>query len=617
MATLNDIVNQLINLYTQDCKHRSKYGYAPNHTCHSFVPLIRKALDKNFQLPNNITDQYYEYIFRHEYYNDDSCIKNGLPQHISLLNDLFSQNPPNIDNFKVLLTNTQLDSTIKEIPNNILNTPPYINAIIETRFLRSDYYSLGTSTDEKNFINIFLEKIQITSDILKRLVGCYNKNLAARLAIMIDKTNVNLTNIHLEEACTALPPSRPVIASLISRGLSLTDKHLEIACKTGDAESINYLINTGKIKVSQKHFNEIITSKKYQVSNDPYSFRYAPGRIQIKHNVYIHPIDAYDPVKIDVLIKNGYVITRDDLLFSIKNKKELPKIDQFGIKFDKSILDACWDADFYPTSYKFDCITEDQIQLQKLCGTRRPAEIKKLMKANPNLIVDRKCMENACTFASNSIYDYLKSKGGVPTMKCIENIANVLNNNKLLVQVVSDFKQINDAEILNYKNRIAELEKQVGKKQITVKDIESEEIKEPKTEIKKSKESKESKESKKSKEPIQKDINSKTEIKEPATIYIDLDIPNEKMNEIQKNHRIKKLATDKMKKILKIKIKAKLTYSEVRNLIIQKIKEENWIDKKDKNIIHIPENVMKILALNNKDNNIQFSDIDKLVCLLY
>jgi len=86
---------------------------------------------------------------------------------------------------------------------------------------------------------------------------------------------------------------------------------------------------------------------------------------------------------------------------------------------------------------------------------------------------------------------------------------------------------------------------------------------------------------------------------------------------MQKDFRNKKIPTSKMIKILGVAPKKKLSYSEVRNTLLTKIRDEGWIDKNNKNSIQIPVNVKKLLALKDKINIIQFQDIDKLVCLLY
>ena len=46
----------------------------------------------------------------------------------------------------------------------------------------------------------------------------------------------------------------------------------------------------------------------------------------------------YTPEKMEILIKYGYKIDYDDLVFSIKNKKEIPMIDRFNINLDQKLL---------------------------------------------------------------------------------------------------------------------------------------------------------------------------------------------------------------------------------------------------------------------------------------
>lgn len=545
------------------------------------------------------------------YGGDDSCAKNDTKYHIPFLEDLFSKYPPNSEILYSMLLIPACDELIKLIPDNILNNMAYINAIIETRFRFSDYLDLCTSDKEIAFINMFFDKIKMTDTVFKKIIGCHCSKLHLKLEGIIDKTSVKLTDDHLDEACKALPVSKKSIISLISRGLSLNSNHLETACKSADAESLNYIINTGKLTVSQKHFNEVITSKRYEISTNEYESRKIPGRIKIKDNLYIYQVDAYDDKKINVLITNGYIITYDDVLFSIKYKKELPSLDKFNIILDKKVLDMCLGLNFYPLSYKFECISQNQLHFQQLCGTRRLSEIKKIMKSDSKLIIDDKCMENSCLYASNPVYNYLKSKGGVPTVKCIENVATMVKNNNLLLQVISDF----NIEVQKYKDRIAELEKLLkadDKSEKPKEEIKKIDIKPKKSVIVKNKNIIIEEDSEDSED---EDLEEK-EIVKKETIT-ELHISQDKINEIQKNHRNKKLPTEKMKKILKINPKTKVAYSDIRNIIIQKIKDEDWLDKDNKSIIHIPENIIKLLALKNKDNNIQFSDIDKLVCLFY
>ena len=648
MANQN-LVQTLTTLYQQDCKHRNRWATTNNYNCTAIIGHICTALDKNIPLTTQLVDGFYDYICKESYY-DSTCIILDPKPILKILKRLIPQFPPSD---KIIAKMTELsdyDECYDLLPVN--SFVANLDIIIKSRLKFCDLVT-GKPMDDMDLINTILKKIQITEPILKKLVSCRSNNLAIRIGAIIDKTSLKLSPTLLDEACSSLPFSKPIIASLISRGLSLNSKHLEIVCQTGPANEIDFIINSGKLKVDNTHFKAVINSTKYFVETDSYRIRKmganTSSSTKIRKNMYVYTDNDYSQEKMEVLIRNGYHVTREDLFFSIKHKKEIPGIDRFNIKLDKELLEVCWDVDFYPRSYKFDCIGQNQIQLQELCKTRKSSEIKSLLKSDQSLVIDRKCMENVCSFAKNVMYDYLKTKGGVPTVKCIENVAKMVKNNTLLLQVIGDFDKVNSQEIKTYKNKIAELEKKL-KEQSGQEPVEEEIIVvkpkgktkvliKPKVILKKSNkknvviiddadeekekkeddESEEEEDEEKEKEKEEKEDDEKEEKEDDLDKlnYIILPIDSEKVISMQKDFRNKKIPTSKMIKILGVAPKKKLSYSEVRNTLLTKIRDEGWIDKNNKNSIQIPVNVKKLLALKDKINIIQFQDIDKLVCLLY
>ncbi len=652
MANLNAVVQTIDQLCNTDCKHRNRWNTTQNYTCIAISTHIKTALDKQLALPATTVDKFYDYITRTNYYYDDACIKGNSSGFVPLIKNLFQNYPPSTANFTKFLMHFSCDVCYETIPQNVFDTDQYIDAIISSRLKYANL--LGNQINDGTLVNTLLDKIQMTPKTLKKLLSCRSDSLAVRLAAIIDKTNIKLTEDMLNEACKVLPQSKPVIASLITRGLSLTSKHLLTACNSADANSLNYLINTGKITVAKEHFDEVIKSIRYYTVTDRYAMRKLKNYVRIRDNFYICTDEGYSPDKMEVLIKNGYNVTYDDVLFAIKHQKEIPGIERFNITLDKKLLEACWDVDFYPVNYKFDCISKNQIQLQQLCKTRKTSEIKSLLKSDSSLVIDRKCMENVCSFAKNTMYDYLLAKGGVPTIKCIENVGKMLKNNTLLLQVISDFEKANNKEIQSYKDKIAELEKKLAsqntqtssntqtapllndseKDQKTQKKVAvTKKVVSKKTVAKKkivivddSEEADDNSQNSEEKTKTDEEKTSKTETKtekeeksknDDSHPYVILPVDDAKITQIQTNFRNKNLPTEKMVKILKINSKEKISYSDVRNNLIVKIKDEGWIDKNNKNIINIPNDIKKILSLKDKTNIVQFSDIDKLVCLLY
>lgn len=627
---IQQLTGTLSGLFTQTCKHTNRWG-VQQYNCLDAAKLIDASFNLGIVLTSQIVNEFYKYISKDQYYYEKNCLQSVDKEFILVLKKLFALHPPPISLLTKLLEISKYDECYQHIPNGeFLND---IDTIINSRLKYSSLFS----NDDGILVTTILDKIQLDQKILKKLIGCRSKVLQLLLASIVDKTTIELTQDMLDESCKILPLSEKVIISLISRGLSLNTDHLEIVCKTGDIKSIDFIIHTAKLNINNKHFNAVILSKEYYVETDMYKIRNMPDIIYKGSSFAIGYSDAYSEQKMELLIKNGYIVTYADLLFSIKHKKEIPGINRFPkIKLDTKALEACWDVDFYPKNYEFDCISKNQIHLQELCKTRKVAEIKKLLNSDSTLVVDRKCMENSCNYASNAGYDILRNKGGVPTIKCIKNISKMVKNNRMLLQVIDDFEQEYNNEIKKYKDRIVELEqKQVETKESQKKNDESS----PKKVVLKKTLKNNNKNiivedddlspkkvvsnTLKNKNIIKDVEEDKTEnqvIKNDEILklnYIVLPIDAEKSSSLQKEYRTKKLPSDKMIKLLEVSSKKKLNYSDVRNCLITKIKDDGWVDKDNKNIIKLPINVKKLLAIKDKSDLISFDDIDKLVCLLY
>jgi hypothetical protein len=656
-----NVIQVLNQLFNQDCKHRTRTN-GNNVICVPISTHINTALINNVALPNDTIQKFYDYLVKTYYYYSGSCLTADTKSWIPFLKKLFVNYPPPTKTLEILLQTKECDICYVSIPNNIMNDLAYINTFMNYRFKHSNLIGYN----DQILVDTLLEKIKLTDLVLSILIGSRSSYLAERLGQIIDKTvNLKLLPKHLDEAANYLPSSKPIISALVSRGIPLNSKHLEAVCLTGDILSIDYIIHTGKLMVKAEHFKAIILSKKYMLESNRHMYYHHNNNnnnvhFKLSDTVYIYSGDAFTSDRFEVLIKNGYMPNTEDVLFSITYKKELPGLHRFtNIKLDKTVLEACWDNDFYPQTYKFDCISKEQIQLQELCKTRRVADIRGMLKANSSLTIDRKCMENSCTFAKNTVYEFLKEKGGVPNVKCIENMAKALKNNKLILQVIKDFDKVNTEEIQKLQKRVSELEKQVadeptgpltkpvaktvaktvakpvakpvakrqvvkGKKNVVIiDDVEEEEeegLEEEEEEktagSEKIKKTAGSEKIKKIPVKCEAPKNKITEVKTEEPIYITLPINQEKVLSIQKDQRNRKVVTKKMIKILGYEKEEKVNYSEVRNSLLVKIKDEKWI-KDNKNVITLPGPIKKVLNLTDKVSIMPFSDLDRLVCLLY
>jgi hypothetical protein len=97
---------------------------------------------------------------------------------------------------------------------------------------------------------------------------------------------------------------------------------------------------------------------------------------------------------------------------------------------------------------------KNQFKLHELCSTRRGAEIKKLLKSDDTLVVDRKCMENACSFANNkAIYDILNQNKNIRrnvTETYIEDIRTQTLTRYLLLTFTYNLRQFQQPGTLQF-----------------------------------------------------------------------------------------------------------------------------------------------------------------------
>jgi len=115
---------------------------------------------------------------------------------------------------------------------------------------------------------------------------------------------------------------------------------------------------------------------------------------------------------------------------------------------------------------------------------------------------------------------------------------------------------------------------------------------------------------------IEAQVDEKPKTDANALKILNLAIDSTKMGEIQKQYRLKSSPPNKIVEVFKVDNKKKMSYSDVKKYILDKIKNDNWMDNTDKNLINVPANIKEKLNL-DKDGSINFNDIDKLVCMFY
>ncbi|QKF93670.1 hypothetical protein QKU48_gp0212 [Fadolivirus algeromassiliense] len=680
-----DYNQEITKLLQTKCKHHEYsyygYGYQNTEVCTSLCNYIIEyyGLEVNKQEDRKLTADtikgFLEYITKngYQYYYHSNGLKHRCIAHnndliSNALAFVFRDYFPEVGIFTELLKFNVYDTCYKNLLENAITKLPdqYITAIVNERLKYS------CNADDGELIKFLMDNIEYTSNTLKQLCMCRNEPLSHLVAGIISKSNDELPDDLLDVACESLPYTKNIVLALINRGYKLTSDHLNIVCGKCDIDAINFILQTGRFPVTKEHFQSIVTSKCF--SKEIYDNKNKDTGYY-RHSTVQDPwVLGYSADKFELIVKYGYKPDYDDVLYSIKHKVEIPGIERFGIELDKTLLEKCWDVDFYPT-YKFNCIEPEMVELQKLCKTKKMKDMRHLVKTH-NLVPDRKCMENAsCYKNNNQIYDYLANNGGKTTYKCLKNCAKELNNNTFIVNLLNKYEVTLNEEMENYKNRIKELEAQIVELGGTIKpqqqlksnviqktidvdidddipdndeedddnhintenntssnkivnkvddddisdnDLESDDFvvhvknktvgKKPKPAAKKAAKQKSAK--------IQNSENDNIKQDDKVIDTLDLPIDAVKISEIQKQYRLKSIPNNKLIDVFKLDKTKKLSYSDVKKYLLDKIKTDGWLDANDKNLINLPQDIRDKLNL-NKNGSVKFNDIDKLICMFY
>lgn len=571
----------------QACGH--SFWQNGDFKCDNMINLIEKYHNNKIKLSDKTAMAFMEFLFNKSYPSIKNCARENSGKLIPVISQLFTYYLPDI---KIL-------SSFFEIPEydicySYLETNPKFNskhAILSPILSRLRF---SCNSEDNKLIDFLFRNINMDLNTIKSLVACRNNYLSLLLSGILDKFNEDIPKEILYIACEYLPYTKPIIESLKNRGLNIDSVCLEMACKTPDLEGLKYILSHN-LTIQKNHFQNLILSRVFE------KFPTQPGAKKIYSYWNNSPgewLPGYTPEKMELLIQSGYKITKDDLIYSIQNRKEIPNLDRFDLDLNQEILELCWLSDFYP-NYNFTCISPKMVELQKLCREKKPSQIKKFFSEN-KLIPDNKTMENACGFRTNlPILNILIQQGGKINFSCLKKCAREMRENNFLIKLMEYY------------------EADLNKNQEKIKKLESEIIKlggkldQPETKP----------------NNILKNIIKQKNLDIPAEIpaenppedfeLINLDITQDQISEIQKKNRTKSEIPKKFIDIFKYKNPGinKISYSEIKKILIGNIQANSWINTKNKNLIDLPANIRKKLKL--KSGYIPFDDIDKLTCIFY
>lgn len=649
-ALLDEELRQILLV---KCRHITYawHGVA-EYTCSRACNYIKQRIEEGYKFSDEILSFFFKELYtgkQESYYEREKCIYKD-PQNISntlslIFNthDLSSQKiQEHLDILiKFILKGTNYyDHCVKILANIGYDFSDKLELILESRFKESK----DSSQDEKLVATVMemLDQIEIRPEALLQLCNCRHTALCNKTASIVDKYAGTLGEAHLEQACYVLPYSNQLVMSILSRKIKMTANCLNIVCQYAPAESLDLILSTTRSPVTKTQFQKVVDSMDW-VGNYQSNYYYY-RRNNSNYNGYAcdNSQETVGP-KIEALIKHGYKPDYDDVIYAVNHKIEIPGIERFGIKLDKELLEKCWDHNFYPQGYKFECIDPKMIELQKLCNSRAKVQIAKLLKQH-KLTPDRKCMENSCNFANNQVVlDLLINNGGKLSYKCIRNCANQLKSNHMLIHIIDEYEKTHNKEIEELKNKIDELEKMIKSGGIILEQKEDKtqkNIKEKKSDTQKiEKEPKKNKHDDDDDDDLDEKKTTDVEKKNPAHELIEIDqiddmedgileeiaesnkivnIDESRLNKIPKQKRIKGKIPKRYAEYFELSEKErtqKMSFIDLKKDLIDRIRLNKWYDHDDQQLIKLPHTLSHTLKI--KDGYIKFGEIEKLLGLFY
>jgi hypothetical protein len=534
------------------------------------------------------------------------------------LNILFKTHVPTVNDIKILL---QYDSYYTCFRTLVKDNPNFAGFSMESvlEFVNKKLNNSLDKYDDHKMIDIFVDTYDMSDKALSSEIFMIRDTyFNLKLAEKLKGYKLDISKHYMQDACKILPYSKAVIKVLVSdKNMELDSECLETACQYCDFNGIKYILDETKLKITKNHFNKLIISENYIPSQyNSYGYR---------SNYYNYGKSGYTLEKMELLIAHGYSPDYDDIKYAIKHKKEIPNIDRFGVKLDKELLELCWDNNFYP-SYKFDCISDEMIKLQKICADKSPISVIRSHLKKYQLVPDRKCMENASLHKNNvATMKELLKYGGKLTYKCLKSQSYLLTSSSTLDYMLEEYEkqqeEVNaelNSKMEKYETRIKELEEKLANGEIDNQDIKSDTKQNAKQDTKPNtvKQSAQS-----------TDISPSTEL-----IDTDDDFDDDDLEEIKNCNIIKiddtvviKLPKQKRRKCNVPKLyasyfkkgsKTKMSYIEIKKELLDNVRDNKWYNPDNKQLIKLPDDLRKHLGIQTS-GYVRFDDVDKLVNLFY
>jgi hypothetical protein len=285
----------------------------------------------------------------------------------------------------------------------------------------------------------------------------------------------------------------------------------------------------------------------------------------------------------DIFINFGYVPDLEDAILLLKFRCKINDIYRFQIELGSELLEYCYKYDYFPYNITVaptvKCLYEECFKVGNVSNIRQII--------NKGIKPDLQCLRNACQNKTNiNVVRYLVDKGVKPDLQCLKNSINYFSQNSTIDFLVNQLICKGKKDIsTQYDNSINDYYKIIIP-----------------TKYKK----------KTDNEDNNEDVNNISVIEDVKKISVTkINNDNENINK-----RTETICSKKVYDFFDIKEK-KISFLNVRNLLIKYLLKKKLKNKKTKFLFKIDKKLKKILNIKKKNLHFHFCDLDNITYKLY
>jgi len=141
---------------------------------------------------------------------------------------------------------------------------------------------------------------------------------------------------------------------------------------------------------------------------------------------------------LDILVKFGYKLTYDDVMFATRYRYEIRNIDYYGIKFDEKFIELCYELNFFPYQNQTNIIPKTKKCLLTLI--KYGSKLEKIQELAKHITPDIECLEESYNRKEMGIANYLMYNYNLkPNVKCLENACSVYQNETTIHELLTKY----------------------------------------------------------------------------------------------------------------------------------------------------------------------------------